>query len=289
MPRLRIKLKEEVTDIPVTGSSFVIGRTSECDYMIASGKVSRRHCEIRLEPQGYVITDLGSKLGTFLNGKRLEKTMPLNLSDVIKFSNHLEAVFMGDVAMTHTETLIAQKKDLQQDVERLVSLNGPLMGSEFPLHRNLTKIGRAADNHLVIPVDTVSSYHAEITQEGGVFVVRDLKSGNGTFVNGTRTTRQKLEAGSTVLFDWLSFRFEHVHYRMDAEGTVIQGELPDVNPVKDFTERTLKMDAQPGHLKADAIKTPGKRKKGFWGKLLFVGAALLGAAACWYYLIKYLL
>lgn len=293
MPRLRIKVKDNYEDISVTDDTFSIGRADECHYTIESGYVSRRHCEIHHRSEGFVLQDLGSKLGTYLNGERVEGTVPLNLGDRIKFANRLEAIFMGGVAMSHTETMVAQRQDLQQDSERLVALNGPLSGREYPLYLNLTRLGRASDNHVHIPVDTVSSYHAEITRDGNSFVIRDLESGNGTYVNDERITRKTLQPGDLVRCDWVNFRFEHVHFRMEAEGTRIHGELVGSLSPEDILDRTLQMEVQPTRpterLQTQNPPEDSKSNSGFGRKLALLALGISTMGVLWYLVLTYLL
>ncbi len=60
-------------------------------------------------------------------------------------------------------------------------------------------IGRLPDNTVVIDSPAVSSHHACVFRDGDRFVVEDLQSTNGTFVNGTRVSRQVLHQGDVVL------------------------------------------------------------------------------------------
>jgi serine phosphatase RsbU (regulator of sigma subunit) len=53
------------------GSTLIIGRTSECGFIVDDTGASRHHVEIKLDPDGYTWRDLGSTNGTFLNGKAM--------------------------------------------------------------------------------------------------------------------------------------------------------------------------------------------------------------------------
>jgi len=63
----------------------------------------------------------------------------------------------------------------------------------------MATIGRLSDNTVMIDSPAVSSHHACVFRDGGQFVVEDLQSTNGTFVNGTRVSRQALQHGDVVL------------------------------------------------------------------------------------------
>jgi len=65
-------------------SEIVIGRDVSADVVINSAEVSRRHARLRLDPAGqYIIEDLGSTNGTFINGQRISVPQILRLGDTI--------------------------------------------------------------------------------------------------------------------------------------------------------------------------------------------------------------
>lgn len=72
---------------------------------------------------------------------------------------------------------------------RLWFRNGPLTGRAFTLHQDTTTIGRIAGNDIIILDGTVSRRHARLVFQAGQWVVEDLNSSNGTFVNGQRVAR----------------------------------------------------------------------------------------------------
>jgi tetratricopeptide (TPR) repeat protein len=61
-------------------------------------------------------------------------------------------------------------------------------------------IGRGTENSLCIPATVVSRSHAELIRVGADFLLRDLGSTNGSFVNGARITEQMLNDGDTLRF-----------------------------------------------------------------------------------------
>ena len=63
-------------DVP-DRKSIVIGRALDCDVVVKDEKASRRHCQLRREGGTFVLEDLGSKNGTFVNGERITAAVPL--------------------------------------------------------------------------------------------------------------------------------------------------------------------------------------------------------------------
>ncbi len=61
-------------------------------------------------------------------------------------------------------------------------------------------IGRGPENSLSIPAATISRSHAELIQVGNDFLLRDLGSTNGSFVNGARVSEQMLAHGDVLRF-----------------------------------------------------------------------------------------
>lgn len=80
----------------------------------------------------------------------------------------------------------------------VVVLAGPRKGSELPLHRPRVTIGRGGDCDLVFVDETVSRQHASIAFRSGCFVIEDLESSNGTFVDGERVAVRELEHGVRI-------------------------------------------------------------------------------------------
>lgn len=70
----------------VDQAEFVIGRDDGCDLTIPDRQVSRRHARIWLEGDSYLLEDLGSKNGTFVNGQELDRPRALQNGDEIQIA-----------------------------------------------------------------------------------------------------------------------------------------------------------------------------------------------------------
>lgn len=57
--------------------TVVIGRGTECDVVIQDLKASRRHCQLTRKADGFLLEDLGSRNGTFVNGVKITEPILL--------------------------------------------------------------------------------------------------------------------------------------------------------------------------------------------------------------------
>lgn len=74
----------------------------------------------------------------------------------------------------------------QKEAALLIWMENEAIKGRWPLDQPVTEIGRWDDNDVVIDDRWVSRYHAQVRREGDEYVVQDLGSKNGTFVNGRR-------------------------------------------------------------------------------------------------------
>ena len=70
-----------------------------------------------------------------------------------------------------------------------------------------TRIGRGADNELVLDTKHISRYHAVLLAGPVHTSIEDLNSTNGVFVNGKRVSRQALKDGDRVTVGRTHFRY----------------------------------------------------------------------------------
>jgi len=69
--------------VPLPSNVTIIGRRQDCDLRIPLMHVSRRHCQLILNNETLKIRDLGSRNGTFLNGKRITDEITARAGDNI--------------------------------------------------------------------------------------------------------------------------------------------------------------------------------------------------------------
>lgn len=115
-----------------------------------------------------------------------------------------------------------------------VYFNGVLKHS-LPVQSNMITIGRAPDNEVVIDNMGVSNHHAIISKKDGQFLIEDLNSTNGTFLNSQKIlSRQRINQQDSVIIGKHTLKF--------SEWGQSQGSTTAAsNPVKDIADETVIM------------------------------------------------
>lgn len=95
---------------------------------------------------------------------------------------------------------------VQAPMRRLVITSGPKRGHELELRGEPISIGRARDSDLVIQDDYTSTHHARLLNWNGQWMLQDLDSTNGSYVNGERVSQPiALEPGMSVRIGTTTF------------------------------------------------------------------------------------
>src|SRR5947209_9200209 len=87
----------------------------------------------------------------------------------------------------------------------LIVVNGPQAGTRFALDKDNFFIGRATNSAIVLPEPEIAWRHCQIRLQAGRFLVSDLRTSSGTYVNGMRSAERWLEdrdqigIGKTIL------------------------------------------------------------------------------------------
>ena len=221
----------------VAGTSLVFGRDATCDVVVAGKDVSRRHAEIMQTPKGYLIVD-SSTNGTSVNDTRIEGQRLLARADVItigeeKFRFYADTAAAppsppppppGPAASAPSAVPPAKGEKLRETVHGvpaaprpsgaplasfIVVRGGALKGQRFSVKTPVVNIGRADYNDVVLPDESVSTTHAKLQRREGVWILVDLDSTNGTFVDGDQIKGEApLAPGATIRFGDVSLVFE---------------------------------------------------------------------------------
>lgn len=90
-------------EYPLTQEITIIGREALNDLVINDPEVSRRHCRIMLRPDGFLLEDLGSTNGTFVNGQRVTAPQTLYHGDTIELGKSVRIAYLGTAPISRSE------------------------------------------------------------------------------------------------------------------------------------------------------------------------------------------
>jgi pSer/pThr/pTyr-binding forkhead associated (FHA) protein len=96
------------------------------------------------------------------------------------------------------EEVSVELDEVPEEIAVLVVKRGPQAGSRFALDSAVTTAGRHPESDIFLDDITVSRRHAEVERRGEGYVVRDVGSLNGTYLNRERIEEAALENGDEV-------------------------------------------------------------------------------------------
>ncbi|EKD46978.1 MAG: hypothetical protein ACD_66C00270G0005 [uncultured bacterium] len=116
------------------------------------------------------------------------------------------------LSQTETRDLISLRKCVLAIVE------GPSPKIKYDLgKKKTTKIGKKADNDIVINDKTVSRYHLEIQSTEDSYLMKDLGSTNGTYINGSRIKEGFLSPGDILTVGNTKLEFQAFNEKIQME------------------------------------------------------------------------
>jgi pSer/pThr/pTyr-binding forkhead associated (FHA) protein len=175
-------------------SRVTLGRATTNDIILSDSRISRSHARLECSAAGCILVDQGSSNGSFVNDQRVER-MPLMSGDKLTVGGYQFRFELSKPIEEAGMTIIDVEADLEKALDeeslpfainetsqpRLVVVR-PRQTWEVPLGDvDGLSIGRTDENQLVIDHPKVSRKHAELLRKGGIFVLRDLNSTNGTW------------------------------------------------------------------------------------------------------------
>ena len=210
-----------------------VGRAPENDIRLDQPNISRYHAQFTSQGPRMLLSDLGSVNGTSVNGTRVRGTIELHDGDHVDFAG-VGMIFRAGAAsagapVSERSMIIpdtATRTIVQTSQAALEGEDGGLI----MLVKGETTVGRVAGNDLVLPDNFVSRQHARIQSQGGEFILFDLGSSNGTYVNGRRLTEpHTLQPGDEIHFGHAAFVFRQLA-DPPRQGAVAAFPAPEIRP-----------------------------------------------------------
>lgn len=191
------------------GSVVRIGRAPASTLAFPDERiVSAQHAKIARLEEGFVLIDLESTNGTFLNGLPIERAR-LRSGDVLRLGPNGPTVEVEVLAPRAAEpdTVVipnfAELKDRRAHAVLLQEIEIPSSG---------LVVGRGAAADVALDSPIVSRRHARLFRDGPQLIIEDLDSANGTYVDGARTPRAALSPDSRIIVG--PFRLELANERL---------------------------------------------------------------------------
>jgi pSer/pThr/pTyr-binding forkhead associated (FHA) protein len=168
--------------VPWEGDVLTVGRSSECDLMLAQDEVSRRHARLVRAGDRHEVCDLGSVNGTLVNGKRIERHV-LQVGDVIQIEGFqltfvLDRDPISDAVKPPQTPVEPERRDtmamtiLQEDLPAAAGLEAvpppaPVTG-DAPIVGSTADPAEATIANVALEVDLVADGLDEPFEDGGL-------------------------------------------------------------------------------------------------------------------------
>ena len=202
----------QIHELEFEQGPITLGRGQDCTVQLRSGQVSRTHARLGVSGTSCIIEDLNSANGVLVDGRRIQGVEILPPQAEIRIGEYtlrIEAVHGGLAPMVNpVGPGVPVPTPRRTSVLKLIRYGDHLEGETHPLIAEETSIGRVAKNDLQLVDGSISRYHARIVRQQGQFVIVDLGSANGTFVNGVSATNPiLLSEGDHIQIGNLKFLF----------------------------------------------------------------------------------
>lgn len=201
------------TVVDLARDEYSVGRDISNTIRLTERNISRKHAVVKRNGIGWLVKDLSSYNGCFVNGVRVSGEHPLRHGDLLQLGDYRLELVDDAVAAADPEAKASTlpgrpSQTIRELPNRLVMITGPNIGASFPLLEKKIVIGRGEDCDLPINDTSVSRVHAEILGiDGGKYEIVDRDSSNGVRVNGVELKRALLDIGDVIELGDVQLRF----------------------------------------------------------------------------------
>jgi hypothetical protein len=185
---------DEVARVAVGDAGIEVGSSPDADLIVPDPEVEPRALLVQARGGTVWVTRLGT-------GSREPRVLPYDQPISLGAAHSLRRISVDAPRRCRFSASPATKR--LDDDPGLVSSWTLLLGRGAGVRRITLGdrplwVGTACDNDVVVDDRTVSAHHCRLEPEGGVLVVRDLGSTNGTYVRGLKVKAVRLGAGAQI-------------------------------------------------------------------------------------------
>jgi ABC transport system ATP-binding/permease protein len=178
--------------------SWLVGRDEGADVRLDDPRVSRRQAEFRVEGDHWLVEDLRSRNGTYIDGRRIDRQV-ITQAVSLRLANPINGPVIEAVPEVIPALSISSVQRSTTSISRGEGVDLGNLVARHSLVPPLVEIGRAEESQIVLADPFASRQHAELRwrAEGG-WELLDRSSYNGTFVNGQRISETWLHDGDVI-------------------------------------------------------------------------------------------
>ncbi|MGZ3601279.1 MAG: FHA domain-containing protein [Ktedonobacterales bacterium] len=208
--------------IALTRQLTLLGRELDNDIVVDDERTSRHHAEIRWDHGRVQLRDGNSMNGTLLNRQTVRGPVLLKSGDVLELgAQRYRFESLMSQPLAHIPSSSGDEAPLDATIEEsdtrkmpgasngssvlpplpivLVGESGMVADKRWMVDTALVTIGREPDRDICLPDPSVSRLHAQIVRQRDGYFITDLRSSNGTFLNGRQLTAPALLSPHDVL------------------------------------------------------------------------------------------
>jgi pSer/pThr/pTyr-binding forkhead associated (FHA) protein len=194
------------TVVHLVRDDYSIGRAEDNTVRLTERNISRRHARLTKPSERWVLFDLSSYNGCYVNGQRVSEQHEIVHGDLVQLGDYRLQVIDDTVVepapfdKAVTMPAAPRSQALLGQPDRLVMVVGPSVGAEYPLTQDHPLVmGRGEECDVPVNHPSVSRVHAEIQPLGdGRYEIVDRESANGVRVNGVELPRTLLDARDVI-------------------------------------------------------------------------------------------
>lgn len=186
------------TVVKLVRGDYSVGRAEDSTIRLTERNISRVHARIFREGDDeWHIEDKGSYTGSFVNGERVQGRRALKHGDTIQLGDYRLELMDEDQQAVEAKAL-DQAVSAAQLPDRLVVVQGPNVGTVYPLVEHKLLIGRGEECQIALDDASVSRVHVEVLRTEHGLMILDQGSSNGLRINGADLPSAMLRSGDVV-------------------------------------------------------------------------------------------
>ena len=222
-------------ELPLYRSAIGLGRSTANQVILLDPKVSGQHAELTLGRDGWLVSDLGSSNGTFLEGQRLPPGthVPLPPGQSIRIGEFALSIRLLHPNETPPPSLGDQVSIRPKPQPGLaVYVRGKVQ--KFALNKDTLLLGRRQGSDIRIEDTLVSGRHARLERQEHTYRIVDTGSTNGLTYEGQRVSQRMLSDGDVL----------YIGQQIAIQYRAFVGFVPGVTKRKPEAPKTEYLDMQ---------------------------------------------